>query len=81
MSQIDSTLLEIDSYTKNANSVKDTVLSRLVTDGVITEEQEKTYAEKWQVVIVKRSWFQRWFDRFSKSEPDNYIYKFVKFED
>jgi len=77
---IDSELLQIDVTTENANSVKEIVLSRLATDNIITVEQAQEYASKWNVIIIKPSWFKRWKDRFN---VDNNIYKFkyVRFED
>lgn len=35
---IDSLLIEMDSYTNNANQTKDMVLQRLLTDKIITED-------------------------------------------
>ena len=83
MAQIDSTLLEIESYTENANSVKDAVLSRLLTDKIITVEQAKEYAEKWQVIVIKKGWFKRWMNVFYKENIPNssYQFKYVRFED
>lgn len=78
MGQIDSMLLSMEEYTKNANQVKDLVLEQLVRDGVITEQTALDYAEQWQVIVVKPSWFERWAKKFNKSET-GYTYKFVKF--
>lgn len=39
------------------------------------------YHTKWQVIIVKRSWYQSWFRKFFKGKEDYYQYKFVRFED
>jgi len=79
MATIDGVLMEIDSYTENANSTKELVLSQLVRDGIITQEQFNTYSEKWQVIIVKNSWFKKWVEKFSK-EKNSYSIKYVKFE-
>lgn len=79
---MDSELLNLDSHIKNANSVKEIVISRLLTDGVISEEKAKEYTEKWQIIIFKSNWFKRWFSIFRKdSDLNEYIFKFVKFED
>lgn len=77
--KIDSILTEIDSRTIDANSIKDIVLRRLYDDKIITNEQAEIYAEKWNVIIIKNSWFERWMKKFKKSE--NYSFKYVKFED
>lgn len=81
MAQIDGMLLEIDSYTKNANLVKDAILSRLINDNIITEDQGIEYSEKWQVIIIKKNWFTRWRDKYLKSDDEGYLFKYVRFED
>ena len=81
-SLFDSNLLSIEEDTKNANLVRDIVLGRLLKDKVITEEQAKDYSEKWQVIVVKRSWFKRWMQVFGSGKDKNsYAYKYVRFED
>lgn len=77
---IDKYMLDIDSNTKNANMIKDMVLDRLRTDGLITEEQATEYMNKWQIILIKASWFKRWMNAFNR-EQDGYYYKLVKFED
>ena len=83
MADIDSTLMQLPNLTDNGNKVKDTVLSRLVTDKIITENQFKEYTEKWQVIVIKKSWFSRWFKVFGKEskDADAYQFKYVRFED
>ncbi len=78
---MDLMLTDIEQHTKNANSVKQSVLNRLYMDGVITEQQAMHYGENWQVVVVKKSWYTTWLEKFAKKDNDNYIYKYLKFED
>lgn len=78
--QIDSLLLEMESNLANYNAVKEAVISRLLIDKVITDEQAKTYIEKWNIIIIKPSWFKRYFSTLSKKD-NAWIFKFVKFED
>jgi hypothetical protein len=80
MAQIDNTLLSLEELTLNANQVKDLVLERLQNDGLITNQNALDYAEKWQIIIIKSNWFERWLKRFKK-EKNVYIYKIVRFED
>lgn len=80
MAVIDSMLLDLNSHLTNANVCKDMVLQQLKKDGIITEETQIIYTEKWQMIIIKPSWFQRWKTVFSKDNND-YQYKLVKFED
>ena len=73
--------ITLEHYTENANFVKEIVLKRLLIDNVINEEQAQQYAEKWNVIVIKKGWFKRWMDKFSSGDSDKYFYKFVKFED
>lgn len=79
MSQIDSMLLEIEDYSNNSNKIKSMVIERLRVDGILTDEQASTYSDKWQVIIIKPSWYRGWASLFCKS--DSYRFKYVKFED
>lgn len=81
MAEIDSIVLNMGVETKNAEVVKLAVLERLLKEKVINEEQFDTYSTKWNVIIIKRNWFSKWVNRFSKEDKDGYQYKFVKFED
>lgn len=78
---MDSQLLSIEEDTKNANTVKEIVISRLLSDKVITEEQAEKYAIKFQIIVVKYGWFERWFKTLSGRKPESYCYKYVRFED
>jgi hypothetical protein len=80
MAQIDSMLASIEEYTLNANQVKDLVLERLLKNEIITEQNAFDYSEKWQVIVVKSNWFERWCEKFGLKK-DGYKYMFVKFED
>lgn len=78
---MDGMLVNIESFTDNANKVKDIVLKQLAEDKLISPTQQKEYSENWQVIIIKLSWFKRYLKAFRKDEnPEAYEYKFVKFE-
>jgi len=82
MAQMDSQLLSIEEDTKNANTVKELVISRLLSDKVITEEQAEKYAIKFQIIVVKYGWFERWFKTLTRGQKaESYHYKYVNFED
>ena len=82
MAEIDAILVNLEGETKDANAVKEIILGRLLASKVITDEQAKEYSEKWQIVIIKRGWFERWKKIFSPDkDKDGYIYKYVRFED
>lgn len=79
MQQIDGQLLSLEQDIKNANGVKQLVLEQLVRDNLITKDQSLEYIENWQVIMVKRSWFQQWWLKYGAGKPDGYIYNYVKF--
>jgi len=81
MAAIDSMLLSLEGDIKNANTVKDLVVQRLLDDKVITDQQAEDYADKWQVIIIKPSWFERWMEKLNIKTPNSYRFKYVKFED
>lgn len=78
---MDTQLITLEEDIRNANLIKEAVISRLYKDGVLNDEQVSTYIEKWQVVIVKPTWFKRWMEKFIPTNTNNYRYKYVKFED
>ncbi len=77
--KVDSVLLTLPQETRDANSIKDMVLQQLLTDGVINQEQSELYSERWQVILIKASWFQKWWQKFRAGRDDTYYYKYVKF--
>jgi hypothetical protein len=81
MAALDSIVLSLEEDIKNANTVKDLVIQRLVNDKVITDQQAGDYADKWQVIIIKPTWFERWMVKLNIKTPNNYRYKYVRFED
>ena len=78
---MDSQLITLEEDTQNANLIKEAIISRLYNDRVLNEKQASTYIEKWQVVIIKPTWFKRWMERFVLTNTNSYRYKYVKFED
>lgn len=79
---MDRMMFELDYFLKNSNIVKELVIQRLLKDGVINDTQACEYTEKWNIIVVKPSWFEKWRNKFRGDiNNDNYVYKFVKFED
>jgi len=78
---VDPQLITLEEDIQNANLIKEAVISRLYKDGVLNDEQATTYNEKWQVVIIKPTWFKSWLEKFISTNINNYRYKYIKFED
>lgn len=77
---IDRNLLNLEADTINANAVKNTVLNQLLIDNLITQSQYEEYTEMWNVVIVKKGWFKKWFDKFNNGSKSEFMYQYVKFD-
>ena len=77
--KIDNMLMDMPVNISNATMVKAMVLDRLLMDKVITQSEHREYSDEWQVIVIKRSWYKRWWNRFHKGTDDSYIYKLVKF--
>lgn len=77
--EIESGLLEMPSWTTNGNKVKAFVLERLLLDKVITDSQYNTYLNEWQVIVVKRTWFKRFFESLKGGSKNGWVYQYVKF--
>ena len=84
MAALDNQLLDLEQDTKNANKVKDLVIISLIKKGYISEEDGSDYAERFQVIIYKGSWFERFFNKFVKNDTnrmDGYFYRVVEMQD
>ena len=81
MAVIDEQILNLEQDTKNANILKEIVVRQLLDDKVITEEQADEYVTKWQIIIVKYGWFERWFKSLNSNKLQSaYTYKYVRFQ-
>jgi hypothetical protein len=73
---IDSFIMDLENNIYNANLCKEIVLNKLLLDGVITDKQYDEYCIQWNIIIVKESWYKKFF----KSDNKNgYFFKYVKF--
>lgn len=91
MATIDTVLVQMESFVKNAEVVKGMVAERMMKEGLLTKEQSEEFCEKWQVVIIKRKWYKQWWKKYFDNNLDDdgildkdgnsYQYKLVKFED
>ena len=71
-------LLNIDNDIKNAQAIKNIVLSVLVNNEIISKENSEVYFRDYQIIIIKKSWWRDWKKIFGKDSDDGYHYKFVK---
>jgi hypothetical protein len=77
---IDNHLINMEVLIKDAQAAKSLVLTRLLKDNVITDEQAKYYYEGWQIIIIKKSWWKNWKNIFTEKESGGYTYRLVKID-
>jgi membrane peptidoglycan carboxypeptidase len=66
---------------ENYNKVKELVLSKLVDDGLIDQDDANEFNDRCQVLVYKGKWFSKWFDKNMKSEtnsPDTYYMRIIE---
>ncbi len=68
----------IDTEYKNYNLVKDCLIAAIARDKYLTEEQANEILEKYQIAIVKKKWWQRFFSKVNSSDMDSFYIRIVK---
>jgi hypothetical protein len=72
--------LQMDNYQK----VKDIVLTKLVNEGVLGQDDADEFSERCQVLVYKGTWFSKWFDKnvkSSDSKKDGYYMRIVEMKE
>ena len=78
---MDNQALSLETDMVNYNKVKDLVVSRIIEEGYMSEEEGAEFVERCQVLVYKGNWFSRWFDKNMKSEStskQNYYMRIVE---
>ena len=65
---MDQQLLELEKDMKNYQKVKELILSKLVKEGLLDEDDAGEFDDRCQVLVYKGSWFSKWFDKNVKVE-------------
>ena len=65
---MDSQLLELENDMQNYQKVKEIVLNKLVSDGLLDQDDADEFDERCQVLVYKGTWFSKWFDKNVKVE-------------
>ena len=68
---MDSQLLELENDMQNYQKVKEIVLNKLVSDGLLDQDDADEFDERCQVLVYKGTWFSKWFDKNVKVEQPN----------
>jgi hypothetical protein len=63
--------MDLTSEMENYNKVKEIVLNKLVTEGLLDESDAEEFADRCQILVYKGKWFSKWFDKNMKTaNPD-----------
>jgi hypothetical protein len=68
----------------NYNKVKDIVVSRICTEGYMTEEEAEEFKERNQVLLYKGKWFSKWFKKnvsVEGSELEGHYMRIIQMRD
>lgn len=77
---LDNQILNLEKDIININAIKDMVLAKLCELKLLTGDEATKFATDYQIIIVKPNWFKTWCNNTFKNNPDNYVYKIIKFE-
>ena len=78
---MDTHALELETDMSNYNKVKDLVVSQLIKEGYMSEEEGEEFTERCQVLVYKGNWFSRWFDKNQKSDKNGYYMRIIEMKD
>lgn len=79
---MDQQLLELENDMTNYNKVKNLVVSQIVKEGYMSEEEGIEFVERCQVMVYKGTWFSRWFDKnMNNKEKEGWYMKIVEMHD
>lgn len=68
---MDHNLITLEGDMANYQKVKDLVLSKLVDEGLLEQDDADEFSERCQVLVYKGTWFSKWFDKNVKAEGKN----------
>lgn len=60
--------MDLTSEMANFNKVKEIVLSKLVSEGLLDKVDADEFNERCQVLCYKGKWFSKWFEKNMKAE-------------
>lgn len=74
-------MFDLKSEMENYNKVKDIVLSKLVDEGLLDQDDANEFSDRCQVLVYQGKWFSKWFDKNMKSEtnkPETYYIRMIE---
>jgi len=73
----------LKSIFRMPETVQNIIVKQLVNDKIITKEQGEAFLDKYQITILKKSWFKRLWDKmkqYPNSKEDDYYYQIISCE-
>jgi hypothetical protein len=71
----------LDEQMDNFNKVKDIILTKLVDEKLIDEDDANEFRERCQVLLYKGNWFKEWFGKnksTTKSNGNEYYIRIIE---
>jgi hypothetical protein len=63
--------MDLTAEIQNFNKVKDVILDKLVSEGLLDKADSDEFSERCQVLVYKGKWFSKWFDKNVKAEDSS----------
>jgi hypothetical protein len=60
---MDQQLFSLENDMSNYQKVKELVLAKLVSEGLLEQDDADEFNERCQVLVYKGTWFSKWFDK------------------
>ena len=81
---MDQQLLDLEQDMSNYQKVKELVLSKLVQEGLLEQDDANEFDERCQVLVYKGTWFSKWFDKnvnVSNRDKKNYYMRIIELKE
>jgi hypothetical protein len=70
--------MDLDNEMTNFNKVKEIVLGRLVSEGLLDVSDAEEFTERCHVLVYKGKWFTKWFEKnMITKDSESYYIKMV----
>ena len=75
--------MDLTQEMQNFNKVKEIVLARLVSEGLLDKDDADEFSERCQVLCYKGKWFSKWFKKNMKAESsdDGYYIRIIELKE
>lgn len=76
--------MSLDGEIINYNKVKEIVLNKLITEGLLDQSDADEFSERCHVLVYRGTWFSKWFDRNMKrenSEKEGYYIRIIELKE